>query len=185
MADFASLPPDLPAPSDDGAAAHLIGLRMPPIVLTSTLGGSVDLGRLPVGRTVIFAYPMTGRPGEALPDGWDEIPGARGCTPQNCAFRDLHEDFRVLGVSVFAVSTQPTGYQREMAERLHVPYAVLSDAAFALTDALRLPTFEVDGVRLLRRLTLVVRGGTIEHVFYPVFPPDRSAAQALDWLKAN
>lgn len=182
---FTSLPDDLPVPVDDGAAAHLVGTRMPSMRLASTRGGFVDLAALPSGRTVLFAYPMTGRPGVALPDGWDAIPGARGCTPQNCAFRDLHHDFLARGAGVIALSTQTTFYQQEMAERLHVPYPVLSDADFLLTDALRLPTFEAEGVRLLRRLTMIVRDGTIEHVFYPVFPSDQSAAVALEWLRTN
>lgn len=182
---FTSLPSDLPVPVDDGAAAHLVGLRMPALSLASTQGGRVDLAALPAGRTVIFAYPMTGVPGVALPVGWDDIPGARGCTPQNCAIRDLYREFLALGAGVLALSTQTTAYQSEMAERIHVPYPVLSDADFALTDALRLPTFEAVGVRLLCRITLIVRDGLIEHVFYPVFPSDQSAAVTLDWLRAN
>ncbi len=185
MSDYSSLPPDLPSPVDDGACAHLPGLRMPSLRLASTQGGTVDVAALSEGRAVLFAYPMTGQPGVALPEGWDAIPGARGCTPQNCAFRDLHDQFRALGAAVFALSTQTTAYQREMAERLHLPYPVLSDADFALADALRLPTFVADGRRLVRRLTLIVSGGAIEHVFYPVFPPDRSAQPVVDWLKAN
>ena len=180
---YDSLPDDLPAPRDDGACDHLVGMAMPMLRLPSTQGGSVDLGALPAGRSVLFAYPMTGRPGVDLPDGWNEIPGARGCTPQNCAFRDLHRAFTDLGTSVFALSTQTTDYQAKMAARLHLPYPVLSDADHALTDALRLPTFEADGMRLLRRLTLIVRDGIIEHVFYPVFPPDRSAEPVLEWLR--
>ncbi len=185
MVDLSSVPTDLPAPLDDGACAHLVGLPMPPIVLEATSGGPVDLAALPAGRTVLFAYPMTGRPGVALPPGWDEIPGARGCTPQNCAFRDAHAAFAACGASVYGLSTQDGAYQREMAERLHLPYPVLSDAGFALTEALGLPTFEADGVRLLRRATLIVHDGTIEHVFYPVFPPDRSADAVLEWLRAH
>ncbi len=180
---YDSLPDDLPAPRDDGACDHLVGMAMPMIRLPSTQGGSVDLGALPIGRSVIFAYPMTGRPGVGLPDGWNEIPGARGCTPQNCAFRDLHLCFTDLGASVFAVSTQTTDYQAEMATRLRLPYPVLSDADHALTHALRLPTFEADGMRVIRRLTLLVSGSVIEHVFYPVFPPDWSADQVLEWLR--
>ena len=182
---FTSLPADLPVPIDDGAAAHLRGRKLPALLLPSTLGAAIDLAALPPGRTVLFAYPMTGKPGVALPDGWDDIPGARGCTPQTCAFRDLHRDFLAVGASVLALSTQTTAYQSEMADRLHVPYPVLSDADFLLTDALRLPTFEVYGVRLLRRLTLIIAAGLIEHVVYPVFPPDRAAADTLDWLRAN
>ena len=143
----------------------------------------VDLSSLP-DLAVVFAYPMTGQPGVALPDGWDAIPGARGCTPQNCAFRDLHAAFLAEGAAVYGLSTQTYDYQHEMAERLHLPYAVLSDAEFALTDALNLPTMQVDGMRLIRRLTLVIEAGKIIKVFYPVFPPDQSAEPVLDWLRA-
>ena len=183
QADYAQLPDSLPAPVDDGACAHLPGLRLPDVRLPSTRGDAVDLGRLPDPTSVLFFYPMTGRPGVALPENWDAIPGARGCTPQNCTFRDHHSAFTALGAGVYGVSTQTNAYQVEMAERLHLSYPVLSDADFAVTDALRLPTFEADGMRLVRRLTLVVRGGVIAHVFYPVFPPDRSAEPVLDWLR--
>ncbi len=183
MVDLSSVPSDLPAPRDDGACAHLVGMAMPPVVLPATRGEPVNLAALPPGRSVLFLYPMTGRPGVALPPGWDAIPGARGCTPQNCAFRDAHAAFTALGASVFGLSTQSPAYQCEMAERLHLPYPVLSDEAFALTDALHMPTFEADGMRLLARATLVVDGGVIEHVFYPVFPPDRSADDVLGWLR--
>ena len=149
----------------------------------STAGPLVDLGTLGPGRTAIYCYPRTGRPGEPLPTGWDAIPGARGCTPQSCAFRDHHRELADLGAEVYGLSTQTTDYQREMAERLHLPFEVLSDARFALTDALRLPTFEVDGMRLIKRLTLIVRDQRIEHVFYPVFPSNESAAQVIDWLE--
>lgn len=185
MTIFTALPADLPAPVNDGACDHLVGCRLPAVRLSSTRGGPIDLSALPRALAVIFAYPMTGRPGVALPEGWDEIPGARGCTPQNCAFRDLYQDFAKHGVPIFAVSTQTNEYQREMVERLHLPYPVLSDADFRLTDALRLPTLTVDGMRLIRRLTLIVKARVIEHVFYPVFPPDRSAEEALNWLTTN
>ena len=158
---------------------------MPSVRLPSTAGRLVDLGALGPGRTVIYCYPRTGRPGEPLPTGWDAIPGARGCTPQSCAFRDHHRELADLGAEVYGLSTQTTDYQREMAERLHLPFEVLSDARFALTDALRLPTFEVDGMRLIKRLTLIVRDQRIEHVFYPVFPPNESAAQVIDWLERH
>jgi peroxiredoxin len=182
MTNVSDLPADLPRPVDDGACDHLLGLSMPAIRLPSTAGRLVDLGALSAARTVIYCYPMTGRPGQPLPDGWDLIPGARGCTPQACAFRDHHRDLADLGAEVYGLSTQTTAYQREMAERLHLPF-VLSDADFAFTDALRLPTFEVDSMRLLKRLTLIVRDQRIEHVFYPVFPPDRSADQVIGWLR--
>ena len=185
MATFTDLPSDLPRPVDDGACDHLPGLVMPPLWLPSTSGRLVDLGALGAERTVIYCYPRTGRPGEPLPDGWDAIPGARGCTPQSCAFRDHHRELADLGADVYGLSTQTTEYQREMAERLHLPFEVLSDARFAFVDALRLPTFEVEGMRLVKRLTLIVRDQRIEHVFYPVFPPDASAAQVLDWLERH
>jgi peroxiredoxin len=168
---------------DDGAADHLMNAALPKIGLPSTTGRMVDLANLSAPRTVIYCYPMTGVPGKPLPEGWDAIPGARGCTPQTCGFRDHHQDLLRLHAEVFGMSTQTTEYQREMADRLHVPFEILSDAAFKLCDALGLPTFEVEGVRLVKRLTLIVRGGRIEHVFYPVFPPDESADQVMHWLE--
>lgn len=176
------LPNDLPVPEDDGAADHLPGMRLPSVPLASTSGEIVDLSALP-GRTVVYCYPMTGRPDRSLPAGWDEIPGARGCTPQTCSFRDHHAELRSLGVSVFGSSTQDTEYQREAATRLHLPFALLSDSDLALAGALGLPTFEVDGMVLLKRLTLVIDEGWIEKAFYPVFPPDRSAEEVVEWLE--
>lgn len=178
------LPADLPRPVDDGAARHLVGLPMPNIRLASTAGRMVDVGAdLHAQWTVIYCYPMTGVPGKPLPDGWDLIPGARGCTPQTCGFRDHYQELLALNAGVFGLSTQTTDYQREMAERLHLPFEVLSDAGFEFCDALHLPTFEASGVRLLKRLTLIVNAGRIEHVFYPVFPPNESADEVLRWLK--
>jgi peroxiredoxin len=177
------LPPDLPAPEDDGACDHLPGMRLPELALPSTSGAEVRLDRLP-GRTVLFCYPRTGRPDEELPPGWNAIPGARGCTSETCGFRDRHEQFGDLGVRLLALSTQETDYQREMADRLELPFEVLSDADLRLVRALRLPTFEVEDWTLVKRLTLVIRGGAIEHVFYPVFPPDTHAAEVLDWLRS-
>jgi peroxiredoxin len=177
-------PPPLLEPADDGACDHLPGMELPSIGLPSTAGRVVDLGALPPGRTVIYCYPMTGVPGRPLPGGWDLIPGARGCTPQSCGFRDHHAELARLGAAVFGLSTQTTSYQREMAERLALPFEVLSDAELRLASTLRLPTFEADGMRLLKRVTLVVRDGRIEHVFYPVFPPDRSAEQVIAWLES-
>lgn len=181
--DYSALPADLPAPVDDGAADHLVGMAMPAITLRATDGTDVDLSTLPGPRCVIYAYPRTGVPGVALPDGWDSIPGARGCTPQACAFRDHHAELRALGAHLFGLSTQATAYQQEMAERLHLPFPVLSDSDFRLTSALSLPTFEVEGMILLRRLTLIIHAGRIEHVFYPVFPPDTHAASVLGHLR--
>jgi peroxiredoxin len=182
MTNYDALPPDLPRPVDDGACDHLVGMRMPSVILASTAGRTVDVGALPAGRTVIYCYPRTGVPGQPLPAGWDSIPGARGCTPQSCSFRDHYRELADLGAGVFGLSTQAPGYQREMAERLHLPFEVLSDADLRFARALALPLFEVDGMQLIKRLTLVLRDGAIEHVFYPVFPPDQSARQVVQWL---
>ncbi len=179
------LPPDLPQPVNDGAGDHLVGMLVPHISLPSTAGRIVDLSALTAPRVVLYCYPMTGVPGKPLPEGWDTIPGARGCTPQACGFRDHYERLSELATQVFGLSTQTTEYQREMAGRLHLPFEILSDSEFKLCDALRLPTFEAGGMRLLKRLTLIVRGRRIEHVFYPVFPPDDSANQVLLWLREN
>lgn len=175
----------LPAPVDDGGTAHLPGARMAAVALPATDGTLVDLAAIP-GRVVVYAYPRTGRPDVPNPDGWDTIPGARGCSPQSCGFRDHHAELRALGVAaLFGLSTQDTDYQREAAERLHLPFPLLSDAALRLTGAMQLPTFETAGMTLLRRFTLVIDDGTIRHVFYPVFPPDRSAADVVAWLSEH
>jgi peroxiredoxin len=175
----------LPRPEDDGAARHLAGLALPSVPLPATDGTTVDLSALP-GRTVVYAYPRTGRPGEANPDGWEAIPGARGCTPQSCAFRDAFVELRSLGAhAVFGLSTQDTAYQQEFAERMHLPFAILSDASLQLTRAMRLPTFQTHGMTLLKRLTLAIDEGIVEHVFYPVFPPDQNAAEVLAWLRGR
>ena len=137
----------------------------------------------PAGLTVLFCYPRTGRPDEELPPGWDEIPGARGCTPETCGFRDRDQQFADLGARVLALSIQDGAYQREMAERLELPFPVLSDEGLELVGALRLPTFETSGMTLVRRITLVIVDGVIEHVFYPVFPPDTHASEVLEWLR--
>ncbi len=172
----------IPAPLDDGATRHLAGARMASVPLRATSGDTVDLSAMP-GRVVVYAYPRTGRPGVENPDGWDMIPGARGCTPQSCSFRDHFAELRALGVGhLFGLSTQDPDYQREAAGRLHLPFAILSDERLELTRAMGLPTFEAGGTTLLKRLTLVIGGGTIEHVFYPVFPPDRSASDVIDRL---
>lgn len=177
------LPEDLPRPVDDGAADHLSGLTLPPLALAATDGREVVLNALS-GRTVIYVYPMTGRPGVPLPEGWDTIPGARGCTPQSCAFRDRHAELRALGAAVYGLSAQDSAYQREARERLHLPFELLSDPALQLAAALRLPTFEAAGMRLYKRLTLILDGARIAKVFYPVFPPDRNAQDVADWLRA-
>jgi peroxiredoxin len=210
--DLYSLPPGIPVPVDDGACAHLAGMRVPFVSLRSTgratgtslpsfattRGSSpndpnelraadryqaldVDLAALP-DTTVIYAYPRTGHPDKDPPPGWDAIPGARGCTPQSCAFRDLHAEIRGLGAEVYGLSTQTTDYQQEVKDRLHLPFELLSDAELALTRAMRLPTFTIESMILLKRFTLVVRGGSVAKVFYPVFPPDRNASDVRDWL---
>jgi peroxiredoxin len=180
------LPGDLPVPEDDGAARHLPGQRMPDITLPRSDGGEARLSALGGGTTVIYLYPRTGRPGAALPGGWDMIPGARGCTPESCGFRDHHRELLAAGAArVYGMSSQPPDYQREAAERLHLPFPMLSDSALAVAAALGLPTFTVEGVTLYKRLTLIVTGDVIEHVFYPVFPPDRHAQEVLDWFGAH
>jgi peroxiredoxin len=183
--DLMRLPDDLPVPTDDGGCDHLVGLALPSLPLTATNGSSVDLSRIP-GCVVVFAYPRTGRPNESplVPD-WDLIPGARGCTPQTCGFRDLHSEFQTLHCRVYGLSTQSPDFQQEMVARLHVPFPVLSDEKLELTRALRLPTFTVAGQILLKRLVLVLENGRAEKLFYPVFPPDRSALAVLEWLKAT
>jgi peroxiredoxin len=175
----------IPAPADDGAARHLPGMRLPSIALRATDGTDVNLSSLR-GRIVVYAYPRTGRPGVPNPEGWDLIPGARGCTPETCAFRDHFDQLKALGIAhLFGLSTQDTTYQREAAARLELPFPILSDKRFALASALGLPTFETHGMALLKRLTLVIRDGIIEHVFYPVFPPDRNAGDVVAWLRSN
>lgn len=179
------LPGDLPVPEDDGAADHLRGLAMPDVVLPATSGGAVELAKFS-RRTVIYAYPRTGVPDEPkFFEGWEQIPGARGCTPESCAFRDHHAELKAAGAGVFGLSTQDTAFQRDAVRRLHLPFALLSDDRLELTRALNLPTFAVNGLTLMKRLTLVVRDGMIEKVFYPVFPPDGHAEDVLGWLKAN
>ncbi|MHC1947877.1 peroxiredoxin [Bradyrhizobium sp. UFLA06-06] len=176
----------IPAPTDDGAAAHLVGMTIPPVRLRATDDTAVTLSALK-GRTVVFAYPRTGEPGKiGLVDDWDMIPGARGCTPQTCAFRDLFAELKAAGAAqVFGLSTQSNAYQTEMASRLHLPFPVLSDEALELTHTLKLPTMSVAGLTLIKRLALVIDDARITHVFYPVFPPDRNAGDVLAWLKAN
>jgi peroxiredoxin len=176
----------IPAPADDGAAAHLVGMTIPPVSLIATDDTAVTLSALS-GRTVVFAYPRTGEPGKiGLVDDWDMIPGARGCTPQTCAFRDLFAELKAAGAShVFGLSTQSNVYQTEMASRLHLPFPVLSDEKLELARALDLPIMEVAGLSLIRRLALIVDDARITQVFYPVFPPDRNAGDVLAWLQAN
>jgi peroxiredoxin len=175
----------LPVPVDDGATRHWTGARIPSVPLLATDGGWVDLSTLR-GRSVVYAYPRTGQPGVDNPPGWDLIPGARGCTPQSCSFRDHFAELKALGVAaLFGLSTQDNAYQREAAERLHLPFALLSDDQLKLTRAMNLPTFTTSGMTLLKRFTLVIADGAIEHVFYPVFPPDQSAAEVMAWLSQH
>lgn len=185
--DYTTIPDGLPVPIDDGAARHLAGLRLPPITLPASDGAAVDLGRLPAGRTIVYFYPLTGRPGVDLPEGWDSIPGARGCSTEACDFRDHFDDLRSLGVmSVYGASSQDPAYQDEVVQRLHLPFTMISDEAFELAGALDLPTFSAEGHdRLYARLTLVVLDGVIEHVFYPIFPPNTHARQVLDWVREH
>ena len=179
------LPAALPVPQDDGAADHLTGAVLPAMALAATDGSQVDLSRLK-GMTVVYIYPRTGRPGHELPEGWDACPGARGCTPQSCSFRDHMAELRGLGVShLFGLSSQDTEYQREAADRLHLPFALLSDDDLEFTQALRLPTFTIAGMTLLKRMVLVITDGVVGKVFYPVFPPDQSAAEVVAWLKSR
>ena len=180
--DIHTLPADLPVPVDDGACSHLAGARIPPVALEATSGRTVRLADVR-GWVVVYCYPRTGEAGLDPPPGWNEIPGARGCTPQTCGFRDHHDLFRALGAEVFGLSTQTTAYQREMVERLHVPFDVLSDEHLEMVHALGLPAFSFRGMTLIKRLTLFIHDGVIEHVIYPVFPPDRSAEAALRWLE--
>ena len=175
----------IPAPPDDGAARHLLGMRMAAVALPATDGTMIDLSALP-GRVVVYAYPRTGTPGVDNPDGWDLIPGARGCSPQSCAFRDHFADLKGLGVSrLFGLSTQDSAYQREAVARLGLPFPLLSDEHLALARAMHLPTFETSGMTLLKRLTLVIDDGVVAHLFYPVFPPDRNAEAVAAWLASG
>ncbi len=185
MHDPTFLPPGIPAPQDDGGARHLTGMRLPDIALAATDGSAVNLSKLP-GRTVLYIYPRTGVPGIDAPPGWDEIPGARGCTPQSCGFRDHFADLQARGVAhLYGLSTQDSDYQREAAERLHLPFAILSDADLKFGRAMKLPTFTTSGMTLFKRMALVIDDGVIVKVFYPVFPPDKNAEEVVAWLRAN
>jgi peroxiredoxin len=185
-ADYLSLPDDLPVPEDDGAADHLTGMTIPALSLPSTQGSTVNLAELAKGLLVAYVYPRTGAPGQPLPEGWDDIPGARGCTPQSCAYRDTLAEFEAFGATVIGISAQAPDEQREFAAREHIPYPLLSDAKLTLAASpLRLPTFEVEGMTLYKRLTLIAEAGRIVKAFYPVFPPDRNAADVLAWLATH
>jgi peroxiredoxin len=179
------LPPDLPIPEDDGACNHLLGMVVPDVVLPATTGEETDIADLASDLAVVFVYPRTGVPGQEPLPGWDAVPGARGCTPQACGFRDLFSELEGLGAAVAGVSTQSTEEQREFAARAELPYPLLSDTGLALAEALRLPTFELEGMVFYRRVTLVLSRGGIAKVFYPVFPPDRNAAEVVEWLRSR
>jgi len=179
------LPPNIPAPQDDGAAKHLVGMKLPDLTLPATDGPPVNLAKLK-GRAVVYIYPRTGVPGVDLPPGWNDIPGARGCTPQSCGFRDHFDELKRLGVAqLYGLSTQDSAYQQEAATRLHLPFAILSDEKMALTRALKLPTFTTSDMILLKRMALVIDDGVITKAFYPVFPPDKNAAEVVAWLQAS
>ena len=179
------LPPGIPAPQDDGAARHLPGMKLPDLALPATSGPPVNLSKL-AGRTVVYIYPRTGVPGVDAPPGWDDIPGARGCTPQSCGFRDHFAEIKRLGVAqLYGLSTQDTAYQQEAANRLHLPFAILSDGKLALSKAMKLPTFTTSGMTLLKRMALVIDDGLVGKVFYPVFPPDKNAEEVIAWLQAS
>lgn len=183
--NYGELPLDLPAPRDDGGADHLVGMEVPQLRLSSTQGGAADLAALAKGRLVVYMYPRTGIPGQPLPAGWDDIPGARGCTPQSCAFRDTMGQFKRLDAQVVGISAQSPAEQREFAAREHIPFPLLSDEGVELARLLHLPTFEVAGMTLHKRLTFVAEGGRIVKTFYPVFPPDRNAGEVLAWLQGR
>lgn len=185
MTDLHALPDDLPVPEKDGAADHLPGAPVPSVELPASAGGLVDLALAARETLVVYVYPGTGVPGRPLPAGWDQVPGARGCTPQSCAFRDHMRELGDLGASVMGLSGQDMGEQREFAEREHIPYPLLNDSEFVLASKLGLPTFQLDGARYYRRLTFVARAGRIAKVFYPVFPPQRNAAEVVDWLRGQ
>jgi peroxiredoxin len=183
--DFSKLPSNLPVPVDDGAADHLSGSTVPHVALPSTLGGALDLAQAASERLVVYVYPRTGTPGQPSPEGWDDIPGARGCTPQSCAFRDAQQELARHGASLIGISTQTPEEQAEFAQREHIGYPLLSDQELALAEAMRLPTFETSGLQLYKRLTFVAEKSRIVKVFYPVFPPDRNADEVLAWLEGR
>jgi peroxiredoxin len=185
MHDPTVLPSNLPIPEDDGAARHLTGMNLPDVTLPATTGPAVNLAKL-TGRTVLYVYPRTGVPGVDAPPGWDDIPGARGCTPQSCGFRDHFRELKALGVAaVYGLSTQDSAYQREAAQRLHLPFPLLSDADLKLKTAIGLPSFFTSGMTLYKRMAMVLEGAAIVRVFYPVFPPDKNAAEVMAWLRSR
>jgi len=173
----------IPAPKLDVSLEYLNNFIIPEIKLQSTSGDEIDLSKL-IGLTIIYVYPMTGQPNVALPQGWDEIPGARGCTPQSCSFRDNFSELKNLNIkNIFGLSSQTTKYQKEMSERLHLPYSILSDEKLIFTNALKLPTFKIDNMNLIKRITLILNNNKIIKYFYPVFPPDQNVNEVISWLK--
>ena len=184
MTNLNQLPDDLPVPEDDGGADHLKGKSFPKLTLKATNGDDVDLSAIS-GRVVVYCYPMTGRPDRELPEGWNEIPGARGCTPQSCSYRDHYQELQSLGAKVFGLSVQMSEYQQEMVDRLHLPFLVLSDASLEFQKALNLPTFTVSGMRLLKRITFIAEDGVIQAVHYPIFPSDSDPSWVINYLSQN
>ena len=184
MTNINQLPPDLPVPQDDGSTNHLKGMKLPNVSLIATNGKTINLGDIK-GKLVIYCYPMTGQPNVALPDGWDQIPGARGCTPQSCSFRDHYQELQALGAELVGLSVQTTEYQKEMADRLHLPFPVVSDVNYQFQKALNMPTFATSGMILLKRVTLIANHGVIEAVHYPIFPSDSDPAWVIDYLKSH
>ena len=181
---YNELPDNLPVPLDDGACNHLKGEKIPAIELNSTSGNTINLSKIE-NKVVLYFYPLTGKPGKSLPDGWDQIPGARGCTPQACSFRDHYKELKELDAQVFGISTQTSGYQKEVVERLHLPFSILSDSQLILAKSLKLPLFKVDSMQLNKRVTLIIHDGIITKVFYPIFPPDKHVDEVINWLSSN
>ena len=184
MTNLNQLPTDLPSPQDDGSTNHLKGLKLPNLSLNASNGKAINLADIK-GKLVVYCYPMTGQPNVALPEGWDQIPGARGCTPQSCSFRDHYQELQELGAEVLALSVQPTEYQKEMVDRLHLPFQVVSDVNYQFQKALNLPTFVAAGMKLLKRVTLIANNGVIEAVHYPIFPSDSDPSWVIDYLKSH
>jgi peroxiredoxin len=184
MTNLNQLPTDLPIPQDDGSTNHLKGLKLPNFSLNATNGKAINLADIK-GKLVVYCYPMTGQPNVALPEGWDQIPGARGCTPQSCSFRDHYQELQELGAEVLALSVQSTEYQKEMVDRLHLPFQVVSDVNYQFQKALNLPTFVAAGMKLLKRVTLIANNGVIEAVHYPIFPSDSDPSWVIDYLKSH
>lgn len=184
MTNVYEIPPGLPIPQDDGSTDHLKGLRLPNVSLKATNGTTINFGDI-FSRLVIYCYPMTGQPNVALPDGWDQIPGARGCTPQSCSFRDHYQELQALGAEVVGLSVQTTEYQKEMVDRLHLPFPVVSDSDYQFQKALNMPTFIAAGMTLLKRVTLIANHGVIEAVHYPIFPSDSDPGWVIDYLKRS